>query len=119
MIAKKRIVLLSSFTREMPYYQIILKLNRFRFSSPKLISMSAVTNSRRISDSYVKFRNANESLAWKSVDSIDCDLNAIVHRGIFSENDDEKYRRNSSGKFNGWFLAFSKFMGSCRKTFED
>ncbi|VDM98443.1 unnamed protein product [Thelazia callipaeda] len=63
------------------------------------MSTSCTLDSRRNSDTVVRFRNSNEVLAWNCIDRLECDLNAVVHRGRFSEDEDERIREGSLGKF--------------------
>lgn len=63
------------------------------------MSGSFSSDSRRNSDTIVRFRNLGETLSWSAVDSLECDLNAVVHRGRLSEDEDGRVREGSSGKF--------------------
>lgn len=67
------------------------------------MSGSFSSDSRRNSDTIVRFRNLGETLSWSAVDSLECDLNAVVHRGRLSEDEDGRVREGSSGKFTGIF----------------
>lgn len=68
------------------------------------MSSSVGSDSRRNSDTIVRFRSSSEVLFWNSVDSLECELNAVIHRGRFSEEEDGRIREGSSGKFTG--IAF-------------
>lgn len=65
------------------------------------MTTSVGIDSRRNSDTFVRFRNAHEGLPWSAVDSLECDVNAVVHRGRFAENDDRMQGSTPSGKFTG------------------
>uniref|UniRef100_A0A1I7VQ48 UTRA domain-containing protein n=1 Tax=Loa loa TaxID=7209 RepID=A0A1I7VQ48_LOALO len=63
------------------------------------MSSSVGSDYRRNSDTIVRFRNSHEVLFWDSVDSLECELNALVHRGRLSEEEDGRIREGSSGRF--------------------
>uniref|UniRef100_A0A0R3S4L2 Uncharacterized protein n=1 Tax=Elaeophora elaphi TaxID=1147741 RepID=A0A0R3S4L2_9BILA len=69
------------------------------FCAEKSISSSIGSDSRRNSDTMVRFRSSSEVLFWNSVDSLECELNAVIHRGRFSEVEDGRIREGSSGRF--------------------
>ncbi|VDO12851.1 unnamed protein product [Brugia timori] len=70
-----------------------------RFSADKSVSSSVCSDSRRNSDTIVRFRSSNEILFWDFVDLLECELNAVIHRGRLSEEEDERIREGSAGKF--------------------
>ncbi|VIO89566.1 Uncharacterized protein BM_BM11029 [Brugia malayi] len=69
------------------------------FSADKSVSSSVCSDSRRNSDTIVRFRSSNEILFWDFVDLLECELNAVIHRGRLSEEEDERIREGSAGKF--------------------
>ncbi|KAL3990862.1 hypothetical protein ACH3XW_33535 [Acanthocheilonema viteae] len=69
------------------------------FCADKLMSSSIGSDSGRNSDTIVRFRSSNEFLLWNFVDSLECELNAMIHRGRLSEMEDEMFREGSSGRF--------------------
>uniref|UniRef100_A0A915PUA0 START domain-containing protein n=1 Tax=Setaria digitata TaxID=48799 RepID=A0A915PUA0_9BILA len=56
--------------------------NFLKFCAEKSMLSSTGSDSRRNSDSIVRFRNSSDLLSWNPVDSMECDLNAVVHRVI-------------------------------------
>lgn len=79
-----------------------------RFCAEKPMSTSAGSDSRRNSDVSVCFRSSSEGSLWDSVDSLECELNAVIHRGRLSEEHDGRIREGSSGRFTG--TKFSLFI---------
>ncbi|VDM14569.1 unnamed protein product [Wuchereria bancrofti] len=69
------------------------------FAADKSVSSSVCSDSRRNSDTIVRFRSSNEILFWDFVDSFECELNAVIHRGRLSEEEDERIREGSAGRF--------------------
>uniref|UniRef100_A0A915BUU3 Uncharacterized protein n=1 Tax=Parascaris univalens TaxID=6257 RepID=A0A915BUU3_PARUN len=78
----------------MPFRSTLKK--RLSANKPSTASM---VGERRSVEGAVRFRNLNDTLMWTSVDAVDCDVNAVVYRGRYSEDDDERRRANSVGKF--------------------
>lgn len=74
-----------------------------RFCAEKSMSSSAGADVRRNTDTatIVRFRSCSEVLFWNFVDSMECELNAVIHRGRLSEEEDERVREGSSGRFTG------------------
>uniref|UniRef100_A0A8R1TQB6 Uncharacterized protein n=2 Tax=Onchocerca TaxID=6281 RepID=A0A8R1TQB6_ONCVO len=72
---------------------------RFELFCTEKPMSSTSSDSRRNSDIIVRFRSSSEVLSWDSVDSLECELNAVVHRGRLSDEEDGKIREGSSGKF--------------------
>ncbi|VDK80972.1 unnamed protein product [Litomosoides sigmodontis] len=60
------------------------------------LSSSVGADVRRSSDTIVRFRSSSEVLFWNFVDSMECELNAVIHRGRLSEEDDGRVRDGSS-----------------------
>ncbi|KAM3727252.1 putative endoglucanase [Dirofilaria immitis] len=69
------------------------------FCTDKSISPSTGSDSRRNSDTFIRFRSSGEVLFWDSIDSFECELNAVIHRGRLSEEEDGRIRDGSPGRF--------------------
>ncbi|VDO28426.1 unnamed protein product [Onchocerca flexuosa] len=72
---------------------------RFELFCTEKPMSSTGSDYRRNSDIIVRFRSSSEVLFWDSVDSMECELNAVVHRGRLSEEEDGNIREGSPGRF--------------------